>query len=199
MSTPMTSGRAALDEGGACLLLTGPPGAGKSTLTRLVAQALKRSALVDAHAVGTMVVGGYVWPLGEPAEEAARQVRLLNANVCAVAANFADAGFTPVIDWVVPDVSQLETYRAALAGRRLVLVVLDPGTSVCRSRNAGRAPEEQFFFDGYDELRASMDGFRNVGWWFDTSALSPQESAQRILDEAVLRGAMTDVGPRGGR
>lgn len=197
MSTPVTSGRAALDEGGACLLVTGAPGAGKSTLTRLIAEALTRSALVDAHLVGAMVVGGYVWPLGEPAEEAARQVQLLNANVCAVAANFADAGFTPVIDWVVPDLLQLETYRAALAGRRLLLVVLDPGTPVCRSRNAARAPEEQFFFDGYDELRGSMAGFRDVGWWFDTSALSPEETAQRILDEAVLRGAMTDVGPRG--
>ncbi len=193
----MTSGRTALDQGGACLLLTGPPGAGKSTLTRLVAAALTRAALVDAHLVGTMIVGGYVWPLGEPAEEAARQVQLLNANVCAVAANFANAGFTPVIDWVVPDAVQLETYRAALAGRRLLLVVLDPGTSVCRSRNAVRAPEEQFFFNGYDELRASMGSYRDVGWWFDTSALSPEETAQRLLDEAVFRAVLPHVEPRG--
>ncbi len=66
-----------------------------------------------------MVGGGYVWPLGEPAEETARQVRLLNANVYAVAADFTDAGFTPVIDWVVPDTQQFETYRATMAGHNL--------------------------------------------------------------------------------
>ena len=183
----MTAGRQALDQGGGCLLLTGAPGAGKSTVTRLVAQALSRSALLDAHSFGRMVVGGYVWPLGAPVDEAAAQVRLINSNVCAVAANFAAARFTPVIDWVVPDGQQLATYRAALAHHRLLLVVLDPGSTVCRSRNELRSPEEQFFFDGYDELRASMNSFRDLGWWFDTSALTPEQTAQRILDEAVTR------------
>lgn len=137
-----------------------------------------------------MVVGGYVWPLGEPAAEAARQVQLANANVCLLADTFAGAGFTPVIDWVVPDAGQLDTYRAALAGRRLLLVVLDPGTSVCQSRNATRPPEEQFFFDGYDQLRASMGGYRDLGWWFDTSDLSTEQTVQRILDEAVVRAVL---------
>jgi hypothetical protein len=37
-------------------------------------------------------VGGYVWPLGEPAVEAARQVELRNRNLCTLANNFSDAG-----------------------------------------------------------------------------------------------------------
>ncbi len=190
VTTGMTAGRQALDQGDGCLLLTGAPGAGKSTVTRLVAQALSRSALLDAHSFGRMVVGGYVWPLGAPADEAAAQVGMVNANVCAVAANFAAAGFTPVIDWVVPDRQQLETYRVALAHHRLLLVVLDPGSAVCRSRNEFRSPQEQFFFDGYEELRASMHGFRDLGWWFDTSAFTPEQTAQRILDEAVVRAVI---------
>lgn len=137
------------------------------------------------------MASGYVWPLGEPADEAARQVRLLHTNLCALAANFADAGFTPVIDLVVPDGEQLASYRAALASYRLLLVVLDPGTDVCRHRNDIRPPEAQFFFDGYDELRASMRrGFGDLGWWFDTSGLDAAQTAQRVLDESAVRAVL---------
>ncbi len=106
--------------------------------------------------------------------------------MCALAANFVDAGFTPVIDWVVADKGQLETYRSALTSRRLLLVMLDPGSTVCQSRNATRPPERQFFFDGYDQLLASMEGYRDLGWWFDTSRLNPEETVERILDEALV-------------
>jgi hypothetical protein len=74
-----------------------------------VARALSRAALIDAYFVGTLVVSGYVWSPGEPADEAARQVHLLNLNLCSLAANFADAGFTPVIDVVLPGGGQLDT------------------------------------------------------------------------------------------
>jgi hypothetical protein len=162
-------------------------------VSRLIAQQLSRSALLDAYFLSTMVVSGYVWPLGEPADEAARQVRLLNTNLCALAGNFADAGFTPVIDLVVPNGEHLEAFRRALAPHRLLLVVLDPGSDTCRYRNQIRAPQEQFFFEGYDELRASMrNGFGNRGWWFDTSDLSAEQTVERILREAPRRAAVTN-------
>lgn len=191
MGLAVSSGRRTLDRGRACLLITGAPGAGKSTVSGLVSRALCRSALLDAFFVSRLVVSGYVWPLGEPGNEAARQVRLLNTNLCSLAANFADAGFTPVLDLVVPDGKQLATYREALAPYRLLLVVLDPGAAVCRHRNEIRPPQEQFFFDGYEGLRASMrHGFGDVGWWFDTSDLDPEQTAQRILSESAVRAAL---------
>jgi adenylylsulfate kinase-like enzyme len=185
------SGEKTVDHGGACLLIAGAPGAGKSTVSGLVARALSRAALIDAYFVSGLVVSGYVWPLGEPADEAARQVRLLNANLCALSANFAAAGFTPVMDVVVPDGKQLDTFREALGSYRLLLVVLDPGTAVCRHRNELRPAEDQFFFDGYEELRASMrDGFGERGWWFDTSDISATQTAQRILEQGAARAVV---------
>lgn len=182
--TRQADGTSPLDLGRACLIVTGAPGAGKSTVSRAVAAALSRSALLEAHVVSGMVVSGHVWPLGEPAEEATRQVRLCHENLCALATNLASAGFTPVIDVVVPDLANLEGFRSAL-GDRLRLVVLDPGTDVCVSRNATRPPIEQFFFDGYDGLHATMQtGFGGLGWWLDTSAQTSDETVEQLLAHA---------------
>lgn len=182
-----------LDHGRACLLITGAPGAGKSSVSRLVGMALTRSAVLNGDAVNRMIVSGRVWALGEPADEAARQVRLCNDNLCRLAANFADAGFTPVIDWIVPDRQQLQLYHEALGRRRLLVVVLAPSHDVCRTRNSMRALQEQFLFDGYESLTGSMrSGFGRLGWWFDTSDLTTEETVGRILVEAAGRAA---VGP----
>lgn len=175
-----------LDHGRSCLLITGAPGAGKSTVSRLVARTLSRAALIDGDDVNRLIVSGRVWSLGEPADEAARQVRLCNQNLCELAANFADAGFTPVIDWIIPDREQLDQYREALGPRRLLVVVLAPSIDVCRYRNTIRDPEDQFFFDGYEALASTMrSGFGTVGWWLDTSDLSPEETARRIVTGAA--------------
>ncbi len=120
-------------------------------------------------------------------------MRLCNENLCGLAANFADAGFTPVIDWVVPDRQQLDLYREALSRRRLLVVALAPGIDICRYRDAIRDPQEQFSFDGYETLMASMRGsYGTIGWWIDTSDLTADETARQILAKAP---ALAAVGP----
>jgi predicted kinase len=174
-----------LDNGRSCLIITGAPGAGKSTVCHLVAQRLSRSALLNGDQINRLIVNGRVWSLGQPADEAAAQVRLCNENLCALAANFADSGITPVIDWIVPDREQLDTYLDALSPRQVLLVVLVPGIGVCRYRNSVRDHQEQFFFDDYETLTAGMrDGFGTVGWWFDTSNLTSDETAAQIIAKA---------------
>jgi chloramphenicol 3-O-phosphotransferase len=190
----VTDGSTGLD--GSCVIVTGAPAAGKSTVSRLVAQRLRRSALLNGDFVNELVVSGRVWALGEPADEAARQVRLCNENLCALAVNFADSGFTPVIDSLIPDRGQLDFFLHALSPRPVLLIVLAPGVAVCRHRNAVREQEEQFFFDDYETLTTGMrNAFGTVGWWFDTSALTPDETATRIIADGRT---LAPVGRPGG-
>jgi hypothetical protein len=100
----------------------------------LIASGLPRSAHLDGDDLNQMIVCGRVWALGEPAAEAARQVELCNRNLCTLAGNFADAGFTPVIDSVIPTRQQLDIFIEHRAPRPVLFVVLAPGAKVCRDR-----------------------------------------------------------------
>lgn len=138
-----------------------------------------------------MIVNGFVWALGEPADEAARQVELLHRNLCALAGNFADAGFTPLIDAMIPSRAKLDVFLDLLSPRQLLFVVLAPGIEVCRHRNEIRDPDDRFDFDGYDALEADMHReFGDAGWWIDTSAITPAQTADRIIAEAHHRARL---------
>jgi len=167
-------------------------GGGEVDSNRLVATQLPRAARLDGDVLNEMIVSGRVWALGEPADEAARQVALCNRNLCALAANFADAGFTPVIDWVIPSREQLDLSTSLLAPRPVLFVVLAPGIEACRYRNTVRDPAERFDFDGYETLDADMKReLGDTGWWFDTSALTPVKTAEKIIRAASRRALVT--------
>lgn len=168
-------------------IVTGMPGSGKSTVTRALAAALPRSARIAADDLNAMIVSGAVWPLGYPADEAARQVELCHRNTGSLARNFAVSGFTPVIDIVLPDGDHLDRLLRQLPQQRARLVVLAPGETACRARNDGRDTDEQFEFDGYGELDASMRaGFGDRGRWIDSVDLSVEETVRAILRASTV-------------
>lgn len=183
------SGLASLDNGRSILLVTGPPAAGKSTVTRLLAEKLSRSALLDGDFVARLVVSGYVWPLGEPADEAARQVALCNRNLCDLARNIAAAGITPVIDWIVPDREQFDVFSSALGGLGLRPVVLAPDPAVCVERNLQRDERERFDVDDHAGLLARMGAaFGDDVLWVDSTHLSAEATVEVIVEAPGIDG-----------
>jgi predicted kinase len=175
-----------------CVLVNGMPGAGKSTVTTLAARLLPRAARVKGDDVNAMILSGRVGFAGDPPEEAARQVELCHRNMCSLAANFVDFDFTVLVDTVVADRAELGFLLGLLAPRQVRLVTLAPGSAVCRQRNATRNVNEQFAFDDYERLDADMrQGFGDLGWWFDTSALDPIETAERIVRDAARFESLT--------
>ena len=86
-----------------CVIVSGMPGAGKSTVTAHAAQLLPRAAQVKGDDVNQMILSGRVWFMGTPKDEALRQYELCKRNMCALANNFVDFGFTVFMDTVVQD------------------------------------------------------------------------------------------------
>jgi len=169
-----------------CVIVSGVPGAGKTTVTSLAARLLPRAARVGGDDVNQMVCSGYVWFMGKPAHEALRQDELCNRNMCSLTNNFIDFGFTVLMDTVVADRAELDFFLALLSPRPVRLVILAPGIDACRERNRDR--KNQFDFDGYDRLDADMSReFADCAWWFDTAALTAEQTAERFAAEAAAR------------
>jgi predicted kinase len=184
-----------LGELSGCIIVSGTPGAGKSTVTALAARLLPRAAQVKGDDVNQMIRSGRVWFMGEPKEEALRQDELCNRNMCSLANNFIDFGFTVLMDTVVADRAELDLLLDLLSPRPVRLVTLAPGVDVCEYRNASRDPAEQFEFDGYLQLEADMRrDLGHLSWWFDTSALTPAETAEQLVLEAAGRAAPLQSG-----
>lgn len=164
-----------------CIIVTGMPGSGKSTVTELIAMSLPRAARLSGDDISGMIRAGRVWALGSPRDEAERQVRLTLRNLAALANNMTAAGFDAVVDVVVESPQELATLTDALTCT-WDLVVLSPGAAVCRERNATRDIDDRWDFDGYDVLESKMrESFSGTGRWIDTSNLTAEESADAVL------------------
>jgi predicted kinase len=174
-----------------CLIVNGMPGSGKTTVTRIIAGLLPRAALLRSEYLAEMVVSGRVWALGEPRSEARRQQLLTNRNMCMLANNFAAEDITPVMDYGLFSRELVDLTLDQLTARTVMLVMLAPGLKVCQDRNAARDDDERLDFD-YSPLEAELEReVAGIGWWFDTSALSPEKTARCILSEAAKRAVVT--------
>lgn len=81
-------------------LITGPAGAGKSSVTKALANKFERSAVIEVDKLRAMVIGGQVRPYPYN-DEVELQLSLSAKNACDMAHNLLEKGFSVFIDDVV--------------------------------------------------------------------------------------------------
>ncbi|HLF71335.1 MAG TPA: ATP-binding protein [Dehalococcoidia bacterium] len=160
------------------LILTGPPGAGKSTVAEALAERYDRVAIIPVS-----VLRNFVAPTGRgPSETRDRLAALGAENACDLARNFLAERIAVIIDDIVVTNEELERYVEELkpAGVVVHFVRLLPSLEVCRQRDRGR-PQWRMAPKRLESLwHAFAEAKDAPGATIDSSDLDPYETADRL-------------------
>ncbi len=132
------------------IVVTGPPGAGKTTAARVLSGLFDHSALVAGDDFFAFIDQGYVAPW---TREAARQNDVVIGAAAAGAGRLAAGGYTVVFDGVIGPWF-LERFTAATGLGAVHYVMLLPAESVCVERVRSRVGH------GFADIKAMRHMYR---------------------------------------
>jgi predicted kinase len=164
------------------LILTGPPGAGKTTAAAALVARFPRAVHLESDRFFHFIRSGHVEPWRSESND---QNRVVMRIVAEAAARYASAGYFTVIDGIVIPGWFLEPVRDALheAGHGVALAVLRAPLPVCIARVREREGEVSLDSGALEQLWRS---FADLGA-FEANVLDPSEENADGVAEALAR------------
>jgi hypothetical protein len=178
----------------AIFVVSGTQGAGKTTVSSLLARRFSRGAHIPADTLQKMIVAGREWPDAaivtrehqEVTGEALVQLRLRLRNACLLARSFYEQGFVAVVDDIVFG-DRLGELTEHLGDVPWHFVMLTPDLATVRARERERGTNLWPEWEWLTEAIAASEP--RPGLWLDTSAQTPQQVVDEIMrrrDEALV-------------
>jgi cytidylate kinase len=173
-------------------LISGTPGAGKTTVSLALCRRYPRSIHIPVDDVREWVKSGYVSPVepNVPQDELERQFLLARSAAVRTALDYAAAGYAAVVDDVITSFAR-EAYEMFIrAGAKCLLLM--PTVEVALERNRTRTNKtfdtavlEPVTRDVHERLRrAQLD---RMGWTvIDSSALTAEQTVDAIIARCGL-------------
>lgn len=171
-------------------IVTGTPGAGKSTVAAALARRFSHGLHIPVDDLRDMVVAGIAHPVPVWTDETERQFRLARQAAVAMARIYAAAGFAVAIDDVIGPAEAHALFIEPLAEYTTHKVLLRPSLAATLERSATRINKD--FGAGVlaDTIRrlhetADLDAYAAYGWQIvDSSALTIDATVDAILAAA---------------
>jgi shikimate kinase len=164
-------------------VVSGSPGAGKSSVSRAIASRFPRGVHVPLDDMRELVVSGIAHPVLEWTDETTRQFRLARENAAFIAQNYAREGFVVALDDVIVPP---EDSFAALEPHS---VLLRASLETLLSRSATRTNktfDPSFLEPTIRHLHAELEvvpASALEGWFvLDSSELTLEQTVDRILE-----------------
>jgi chloramphenicol 3-O-phosphotransferase len=167
-------------------LLSGTPGAGKTTTAHALCALYQKALHVPCDDLRDLVVSGFASPLENWTDDTTQQFALARASASRMATLYADAGYAVVIDDVVRE-ADVDQFMPHLGAHPIRKVLLTPRIDVAIERNRSRRNktfDPQVLAPHTERLhRSLLDGCRPEDGWIvvDTSDMSSSEVAAELV------------------
>ncbi len=159
------------------IVISGTPGAGKSTVSKALAEKFSKSAYIAVDDFWEMIVGGNVAPW-DP--DGPKLFKTIEKNYLALTKNFLEEQYVVIIDGVMGD-EQVKSYNDIFGDVYGYLLL--PSLETLKKRDAIRPPENQW----PDRIDALYPQFADVPHpvlhVIDSTEQSVEETVNVILEK----------------